>query len=593
MPEAFAQENFVVISSTIPITMRKWRLHLEKNWDTLMKENTRLLVLAGVHGDEDGQLGPNEDKEKEAFVCNSEGQIGVLHKNKSDDIAQKNIVMKVEDVGVHRDRSVLDREKFVSAVKDFNPTMILLAFCFSKVSELNDILRAAGIYTGMTVREEMAQITESRSVYLSDNQKGLIDLVASKKAKNVFLWGSSGTGKTVMLAEAVKIRASQCKQEGKDVRVIISTSSSLSEGAPLWRDLQQMYLKDIPGIMSIRFVKNLAKLSKELNADPSIGHPQAQIQNILAALSQDSSVHTILVADEVWPDTTHYKGRKTGCKLCVEGVDWGSLAPSDGVDLFMALSTLCMGVSGHRHQDFNIVPPRHPEIQPWKLDTPHRNSPAIRQLVNFVLHHSCRSSWYIDPWTDKEAPHLPDGPLPIWIEKAKDVTNVEILRNLSANFVPSDMRVTVLYDDKKPDREAEKWCASKNWQYDGFSTLWGSDNQCVVLLDLGLGITHESVTRARNILVVVTGASQTYETKVFDHIFEHAHPMFDCDNDCRFGGRQLLNKFVMEGGGSIKEITEVPEPKGYRRKGPSIHTERMQNILAKLEKVQNTDTYEA
>ena len=68
MPEAFAEENFVVISSTIPITMRKWRLHLEKNWDKLMKENTRLLVLAGVHGDEDGRLGANEDKEKETTV---------------------------------------------------------------------------------------------------------------------------------------------------------------------------------------------------------------------------------------------------------------------------------------------------------------------------------------------------------------------------------------------------------------------------------------------------------------------------------------------------------------------------------------------
>ena len=69
MPEAFAEENFVVISSTIPITMRKWRLHLEKNWEKLMKENTRLLVVAGVHGGEDGRLGRNEDKGRSPQIC--------------------------------------------------------------------------------------------------------------------------------------------------------------------------------------------------------------------------------------------------------------------------------------------------------------------------------------------------------------------------------------------------------------------------------------------------------------------------------------------------------------------------------------------
>lgn len=500
MPEAFSEENFVVISSTIPINMRKWRLHLEKNWEKLMKENTRLLVLAGVHGDEDGQLGSNEDKEKEAFVCDSEGQIDVLRNRKSEDISLKKIVMKVEDVGAHRNRSMIDTARLVSAVKDFNPTVILLAFCFSKVSELNDVLRAAGIYTGMTVREEMALITESRSVYLSDDQRGLIEMVAAQKAKNIFVWGSSGTGKTVMLAEAVKIRVSQYKQQGKDVRVIISTSNTLSEGAPLWRDLQEMYLKDITGIKSIRFVKNLTKLAMELKADPAAGHPQTQIGNIVAALSQDTSVHTILVADEVWPQGIHGRGKKEGCKLCVEGVDWGALAPSDGVDLFMALSTLSMGFLS---RPVEIVPPRHPDIQPWKLNTPHRNSAAIRQLVNFVLHHACGSSWYINPWMDKEAPYLPKGPLPIWIEKTKDVTDMEVLTKLAAAFVAKDMRVTVLYN-KDSDQDVAKWCASKNWQYESYSTLWGSDNQCVVLLDVP--VTHESVTRARNILVVVSTA---------------------------------------------------------------------------------------
>ena len=56
------------------------------------------------------------------------------------------------DVGSHRKRNELDANKFVAAVKDFQPTMILLAFCWSHKSELNDLLRAAGIYSSLILR---------------------------------------------------------------------------------------------------------------------------------------------------------------------------------------------------------------------------------------------------------------------------------------------------------------------------------------------------------------------------------------------------------------------------------------------------------
>ena len=85
-----------------------------KNWDRLMKENMRLLVLAGVHGKEDGELGGNEVKGKDNFVEDSEGHVGRLTKKLKDDIEKKNIQFAVIDVGSHRTR--LDKEKFLSAV---------------------------------------------------------------------------------------------------------------------------------------------------------------------------------------------------------------------------------------------------------------------------------------------------------------------------------------------------------------------------------------------------------------------------------------------------------------------------------------------
>ena len=46
----FATENLVIISSKHPIQMIQWRAHLAAQWEEVMKENTRLLVVAGPMG---------------------------------------------------------------------------------------------------------------------------------------------------------------------------------------------------------------------------------------------------------------------------------------------------------------------------------------------------------------------------------------------------------------------------------------------------------------------------------------------------------------------------------------------------------------
>ena len=74
-----------------------------------------------------------------------------------------------------------------------------------------------------------------------------------------------------------------------------------------------------------------------------------------------------------------------------------------------------------------------------------------------------------------------------------------------------------------------------------------------------------------------------------DGVVEHAHPLFDCDNDCRFCGKWLLDKFVMEAGDKIHPMREIPEPKGLKRKGGGPLTQRWtqktQNLISNLEQV--------
>ena len=74
----FAEEKRVIISSKDRISMRQWRTHLMSNWERLMPENTRLLVLAGIHGQEDGRLGDREEPDKAGFVEDCQKQVEIL-----------------------------------------------------------------------------------------------------------------------------------------------------------------------------------------------------------------------------------------------------------------------------------------------------------------------------------------------------------------------------------------------------------------------------------------------------------------------------------------------------------------------------------
>ena len=50
-----------------------------------------------------------------------------------------------------------------------------------------------------------------------------------------------------------------------------------------------------------------------------------------------------------------------------------------------------------------------------------------------------------------------------------------------------------------------------------------------------------------------------------------------------------MNKFMMEAGGKVQLMTEIPEPKGLKRRGggplTQRWTQRTQNLISNLEKV--------
>ena len=245
----FSTENCVILTSNIEIDSLQWQKHLRKEWSKLMRPNTKVLVLAGIHGCNDGEVGSVD----EGLWKEYQHQVEFLKKKYKEDIKKKNIEFALENVGTYMDHKNIDDKSLIEAIKRHKPTLISLAFCYTNVSVLNDILRAAGIYTMLILAQDRAVITEDRCMELDGAQRNIIASVAEKQSKNVFLWGSSGTGKTIILTEVLKMKISYYKMNGFKLNIFVTTYIAAPQ-SQLLQELKGKYLSNLPNAIKVKFL---------------------------------------------------------------------------------------------------------------------------------------------------------------------------------------------------------------------------------------------------------------------------------------------------------------------------------------------------
>ena len=72
-------------------------------------------------------------------------------------------------------------------------------------------------------------------------QKRIVEQFAEEQFKNVLLWGSSGTGKTLLLSQLLSMKVSHFKNMGVKLNVIVCPFA-LSPTGLLLRKLRESYL---------------------------------------------------------------------------------------------------------------------------------------------------------------------------------------------------------------------------------------------------------------------------------------------------------------------------------------------------------------
>ena len=137
---------------------------------------------------------------------------------------------------------------------------------------------------------------------------------------NVLVYGSSGTGKTIVSAETVKIKISQFKSINKPVKVII-TQFTPRENDLLMKNLKEKHFCEIEASIC-----SFKMLSESLDIDFDFKQPKKMIMEVVKKLSERKET-TILFCDEIFSCDT--EGQKTP--------DWSDMRSVDNVVWILAM----------------------------------------------------------------------------------------------------------------------------------------------------------------------------------------------------------------------------------------------------------------
>ena len=210
-----------VLMSSLPTTGRGWKLELEKIWETKTAiSRTRpfkILVLSGTHGGKnpDGSWNTarsgftNKNCLHPAFY--QEDLKTALDLETEFKKVNPDLTIEVIDISGFNKQICAEknhREELVNFVDEKEPDLLIIAWCYSTNGGVCMALRSNAILSRMIVEAEMRNIG-IKDAKIDSDQVEVLKKAQNPKIKDIILTGGTGSGKTIIGAEVVKIWMAQ------------------------------------------------------------------------------------------------------------------------------------------------------------------------------------------------------------------------------------------------------------------------------------------------------------------------------------------------------------------------------------------------
>ena len=179
------------------------------------------------------------------------------------------------------------------------------------------------------------------------------------------MYGSAGTGKTLILCEALKIKLSQLLSQGRKVR-ILAVGFSDARTTELLNNFRTKYLVNMKDIE----VMGLYKLCCDHNIEYSYYTPRDTINRVITSLSDKYPDEiTLLLVDEVFP-----------CHANQTTPDWRDLEVRENVIWLLGLSPR----AHYEATSTDVLPPVNSSVLTRHLIYKHRNCCQIRNFIKAI-----------------------------------------------------------------------------------------------------------------------------------------------------------------------------------------------------------------
>jgi len=242
------------------------------------KKEFRILVLSGTHGSKDSlESGFTHkhllDNDMYTFDLGSANRL-------EKEMKESEFELKIE-VARMRDfcKALEPKKDLCEFVQGKNPNMVVMAWCYSNNGDVCMALRRNADLSRMLVEAEMRKIG-IKDAKIDEDQIEVLKKAQNPKIKDIILTGGTGSGKTIIGAEVVKIwiaqhetlASEQTQEQGKpDVYIIThgkeeGVLKSLLKLDPLLANLEKKTFEDLP-IKNLLDIGELTKFAPKQNSD--------------------------------------------------------------------------------------------------------------------------------------------------------------------------------------------------------------------------------------------------------------------------------------------------------------------------------------
>ena len=433
------------------------------------------------------------------------------------------------------------KAKFEDLRHGITPQFFIFATCHSFQSQINQILRSLGLTSALSIRQEKGELTEGKIYELDESQKEILQKVADEQPKNIILWGSAGTGKTILLSEVLSMKVNHYKMIGVKMRIIVcSWSATASVIGPLLKnnlllkDLKEKYLSHLVSEENIEFV-TIDDLC--LDIDLKMCYPLKYINKVLETLCKDDTENykQILMIDEVhlFPvnlfDDPNYNFDLSTIELSMSNIDL-LIALNPSFNIFPDQSIAENFKPPNIDYEFIPLPTGHPNTLAKQLYVRHRSNYETAVFADHCLDLWTFFGSYYDSLNDKlDQNTLSPGREPLWVRREANVSDQEVLdfikkehildhetvtlihdvdeicNETKKEHILDDETVTLIHDDDKENKQKiDEICNENGWRYVYHKEIFGCEDQVVILFDMMKNFVPEHFTRAKKALIIVT-----------------------------------------------------------------------------------------